>query len=300
MLPNASAAGATQVPVAETGRVMPLIVSSPSTLAVPSSAMSMSCEVKVDLGVVGGVEELAAEDVGAELLGRADRDRLDLRGALEAAVDELGVDLVERALEERDALVADGEAEARVDGIGDVGAGQLGGGGHWCFPRWWFRVWSNRRAFRLCSTRVAPSIADATTRRRSSPRDPQAVGEHVAHRGRGGQHAAAGGRQLVEREAQRALAEQHRGGGVARVALLRDARDVAAARARARRGSRSRRSPCAAPSRSGPRRGRGGRGRAACASGRSSSRPRRRRGRRRSRPPSPGASRPRPALMTSR
>ena len=50
MLPNASAAGATQVPVAVTGRVMPLIVSSPSTLAVPSSAMSMSCEVKVTSG----------------------------------------------------------------------------------------------------------------------------------------------------------------------------------------------------------------------------------------------------------
>src|SRR5215204_4396092 len=91
------------------------------------------------VGVVGGVEELAAQDVGAELLGRADRDRLDLRSALETAVDELGVDLVERALEERDALVADGEAEARVDGIGGVGAGQLGGGGHWCFPRC---IWS--------------------------------------------------------------------------------------------------------------------------------------------------------------
>ena len=34
LLPNASAAGAIHVPVAWTGRVMPLIVSSPATLAV--------------------------------------------------------------------------------------------------------------------------------------------------------------------------------------------------------------------------------------------------------------------------
>src|SRR5215208_1202946 len=64
------------------------------------------------LGVAGGVEELRAQDVGAELLRRADRDRLDLGGAVEAAVGQHRGDLVERALEEADALVADREAEA--------------------------------------------------------------------------------------------------------------------------------------------------------------------------------------------
>src|SRR3954468_3882476 len=80
------------------------------------------------LGMVGGVEELLAEDVRAELLRRADRDRLDLRRALEAAVGERRADLAQRAAEERNTLVADGEAEARVDGIGGVGAGERSGG----------------------------------------------------------------------------------------------------------------------------------------------------------------------------
>ena len=53
-----------------------------------------------DLRVVLGVEELVAQDVGAELLGRADRDRLDLGGALELAVGERRGDLVERAVEQ--------------------------------------------------------------------------------------------------------------------------------------------------------------------------------------------------------
>ena len=44
------------------------------------------------------------------------------------------LDLVERALEERDALVTDGEAEVGVDRIGGVGAGQLRGGGHCVGP----------------------------------------------------------------------------------------------------------------------------------------------------------------------
>ena len=50
MLPNASAAGAIQVPVASTGRVMPLMVSSPATAAVPSSRRSTSEDVKVTSG----------------------------------------------------------------------------------------------------------------------------------------------------------------------------------------------------------------------------------------------------------
>ena len=50
MLPNASCDGACQVPVAVTGLVTPRIVRSPVTLAVPSSARSMSLEVKVTVG----------------------------------------------------------------------------------------------------------------------------------------------------------------------------------------------------------------------------------------------------------
>jgi hypothetical protein len=74
--------------------------------------------------MIGGAEELVAQDMGAELLRRADRDRLDLGDALEAAVGERRGDVVERAAEDRDALVADGEAEAGVDGIRGVGAGK--------------------------------------------------------------------------------------------------------------------------------------------------------------------------------
>jgi hypothetical protein len=84
-----------------------------------------------DLGVVRGVEELGAQDVGAELLGGADRDRLDLRGADQATTRERRLDRVERAAEDGDALVADGEAEARVDRISVVRAGERrGSGGH--------------------------------------------------------------------------------------------------------------------------------------------------------------------------
>src|SRR5919109_667347 len=87
------------------------------------------------LGVVLRIEELAAQDVGAELLGLADRDRLDLRGALETATRQGGGDAVERAAEHGDALVADGEAEARMDRVGGVGAGERrGSGGHWNGP----------------------------------------------------------------------------------------------------------------------------------------------------------------------
>jgi hypothetical protein len=75
--------------------------------------------------VVLGVEELLAEDVCAELLGLDDRDRFDLRGALElepvAAGAQLGGDVTERALERRDAVVQDREAKHRVDPVGDVG-----------------------------------------------------------------------------------------------------------------------------------------------------------------------------------
>src|SRR3712207_3453499 len=85
-----------------------------------------------------GVEELGAQDVGAELLGRADRDRLDLGAALEPAVGQRGRDVGERAAEERDALVADGEPERRVDGIGGVRAGERrGGGGRHGWPPTW-------------------------------------------------------------------------------------------------------------------------------------------------------------------
>src|SRR5687768_3541087 len=97
------------------------------------------------------------------------------------------------------------------------------------------RSLANRRAFRLCSSRVARLIADATTLARitetenvaagrdgSSSRGgggwlglgdverdarvAQAVGEHVAHRRRGREDAA-GVREAiaVEREAERAL-----------------------------------------------------------------------------------------------
>jgi hypothetical protein len=82
-----------------------------------------------DLRVVGGVEELLGEHVGAELLRSADGDRLDLGGALELAVDERRGDLVERALEERDALITDGEAEVGVDRIGVVRTGERAGRG---------------------------------------------------------------------------------------------------------------------------------------------------------------------------
>ena len=58
---------------------------------------------------------------------------LDLRedGTARVAGGQRRGDVVERAAEERDALVADGEAEARVDGISGVRAGECGrGGGH--------------------------------------------------------------------------------------------------------------------------------------------------------------------------
>src|SRR5215207_7044732 len=62
------------------------------------------------------------------------------------------------------------------------------------------------------------------------PRDTQALGEHGAH-GRGGsEHARAGGQPVaVERQAERALAHHHRGGGVAWVARGGDGRHAARA-----------------------------------------------------------------------
>ena len=164
VLPNASAAGAVHVPVAVTGLVMPLIVSSPATVAVPSS---LSCDVvgdERDRRVVVGVEELGAEDVGAELLGRADRDRLDLRGALELAVGEAGGDVAQRAAEDRNALVLDGEAEAGVNGVSGEGAGEGGVRAHGGSLRG-SRVLltCKRRRFRLRSRTVAQLISDATT-----------------------------------------------------------------------------------------------------------------------------------------
>ena len=149
VLPNASAAGAVQVPVAWTGRVMPLIVSSPSTVGGAVLAQVEQEEAKVTSGWFAASKNSAPSTCGAELLGRADGDRLDLRGALEAAVGQRGGDVVERAAEERDALVADGEAEARMDGIGDVGAAQRNGGdGHGVPPGLAFSF-DKRRAFHL-------------------------------------------------------------------------------------------------------------------------------------------------------
>src|SRR3954469_16241766 len=89
---------------------------------------------EVDRRVVLDVEELGAEDVRAELLRSDDRDRLDLRGALELAVGERRGDLAERAAEHRDVLVLDGEAERRMNRIGVEGAGEGGGGAHGCVP----------------------------------------------------------------------------------------------------------------------------------------------------------------------
>ena len=50
MLPKASAAGATQVPLAVTGLVMPLIVRSPVSSTTPSSSTSTFEETKVTSG----------------------------------------------------------------------------------------------------------------------------------------------------------------------------------------------------------------------------------------------------------
>ena len=112
----------------------PRIVSSPSTSARPSSVSSTRVERKATCGWLAASKKSAREDVVAELLRRADRDRLDLRGALErdavGAGVERRVDVVERAAERRDAHVADGEGEAGVDRICGVGAGErLDGGG---------------------------------------------------------------------------------------------------------------------------------------------------------------------------
>ena len=62
---------------------------------------------ELDLGVVGDVEELRRQNMCAELFGRTDRDRIDLRGSLEAAMTEPGLDLGQAPAEDRDALVAD-------------------------------------------------------------------------------------------------------------------------------------------------------------------------------------------------
>ena len=128
--------GAIQVPVAVTGRVMPLIVSSPSTLAVPSSPSVDVVEVKVTSGWLAASKNSSPRTWARNCSGV----RIEIDSTLAAPSRRpsasVAVDLVERALEERDALVADGEAEARVDGIGGVGAGELGGGGHGVFPLW--------------------------------------------------------------------------------------------------------------------------------------------------------------------
>ena len=71
------------MPVATTSWVTPLIVICPRTVAVPSSRRSRSLERKVTDGVVGDVEEVLGQHVLTELLGRPDRDRLDLGLALE-------------------------------------------------------------------------------------------------------------------------------------------------------------------------------------------------------------------------
>ena len=92
----------------------------------------------------------------------------------------------------------------------------------------------HRRAPRDLRRRLTSSVALRGDVERE-PRLAQAIGEHVAHRGRRREDAAALREAVaVERQAQRALAQQHGRGGVAGIALLRDARDVAPARARAR------------------------------------------------------------------
>src|SRR3954471_15777972 len=103
--------------------------------------------------MVLGVEEVRAEHVRAEHLRRADRDRLDLGGALErqpiVAGAERGVHVVERSAERPGAGVEHPEGKGRVDGIGVVGAREgLGCGGQLkCpllvedrgfIPRWYY------------------------------------------------------------------------------------------------------------------------------------------------------------------
>ena len=110
------------LPFAVTGFVTPRIVSSPSTSALPSSAIADLGRAELDRRRLGGVEELRREQVALEL-GDRGLDRLDLRRADKRAVLELGVDLLELPSELRDAVVLDDEPERAVHRVDVEGSG---------------------------------------------------------------------------------------------------------------------------------------------------------------------------------
>src|SRR5205085_2474901 len=78
---------------------------------------------EAQLGMALGVEEIGRLKVGLEVLV-LDLDRADLRRAGELAVGDGRLEGLQLAAEGRDAQVLDGEADARVDGIGLPGAGR--------------------------------------------------------------------------------------------------------------------------------------------------------------------------------
>ena len=105
--------------------VLPAIVSSPSTLPVPSSLELDARRAERDLGVVLGVEELLARARGRGTpRARGSRStrpwrRPRARGSSPSAR-QRRADVVERASKGGDAVVEDREAEHGVDGVGLV------------------------------------------------------------------------------------------------------------------------------------------------------------------------------------
>src|SRR4029078_584483 len=136
VLPKASGAGAVHEPVASIGFVMPLIVRSRLPTAVRSWRRSSSVDSKVTSGWLAASKNSALRTWARNCSGvRIEIDSAcagpprhpPVRAAVPVAPEpppgQRRLHAVERAAEDGDALVADGEAEARMDRIGGVGAG---------------------------------------------------------------------------------------------------------------------------------------------------------------------------------
>jgi len=127
LLPHGSLAPPSKVTSSSTGRVTPLMVSSPSTTQRRSSA-GVTLVAVVERRVVLGIEEVGREEVAVTLLipgvERGDGD-VDLHPGLEGVLGDVdgAADLGELALGAGDHGVADAEADVAVRGVEAVGAG---------------------------------------------------------------------------------------------------------------------------------------------------------------------------------